>query len=147
MRRLWLASTASAVALVLAAAGCGGGGGVSLRSAEAAFAHQHIRFQSDWSLTQKNSNLSQSHFGGVTSLLPRQAVPHVRGAAWSVSSATFHSRLLFVLDSASEAKQLAADRHLAPTTGNQNVVLVARNVVYEGDDSPAARRAMATLRG
>jgi hypothetical protein len=141
----------AAAAILLVGAGCGGSAAVSLQSAEATFAHEHVSFQSDWRSGSKNPYLTQPSKAPLASILPQRLIPHLRGAAWWQSARTFRTRELFVFDRSSEAEQLVAWERKGVEQGTidagKNVVLVAKNAVYFGDNVPAAHRAMATLRG
>jgi len=151
MKPARLASVPAAAALLLAGAGCGGSGGVSLRSAEAAFDRAQIPFQSDWRSGTTNPFLTQAGETSRLAMVPVQLRPRLRAAAWALNANTFQARFLLVFARSSDAQQfLAWDRkgvRQGTIDQGKNVVLVARNAVYFGQNLPAARRAMATLRG
>ena len=123
--------------------GCAGAGAVSLRSAEAAFAHNHVAFESDWQSTPKNPFLSASSSGFINTLLSERLRARLKAiAAWE-SPFTYKQRLLFVFDSAAVAARFASsvNRHASYS----GVVLVSGNLAYLGEDLPGVRAAMSSL--
>lgn len=142
-----------AAALILAA-GCGGGGSgvVSARSAEATFARAHLRLDWHWRPTRKNATDVAPQTGPIAWILPRSFRSALRGiAAWQ-SNTTFVQRALFVFDSSSAASRFGiyAKTHVQAWTSVQskyNTVIVARNLVYLGENDSAARHVMTKLRG